>query len=197
MNIYSKSKAANVLNRCSWCGSDPIYQAYHDYEWGKPIFDDQKLFALLCLESMQAGLSWITILKRKEALYRAFDGFNPLILAAYDESKINALKDDATIIRHAGKIYAMVGNAKAYLKISKQQSFSEYVWGIVKKHQGQAPLDRMPKCESEIPTQTKASIALSKQLKKDGFKFVGPTICYAFMQACGMVNDHVQSCNFR
>lgn len=182
---------------CAWCGQDPLYQAYHDDEWGVPCHDDRQLFAMLCLEGMQAGLSWITILKRREGYYRAFDDFDANKIAQYDESKVDELMQNADIIRHRLKIEAIIANAKAYLKIVQNQSFSDYIWGIVAKHQAKTPLINHPKDMSDIPTQTTASIALSKQLKKDGFKFVGPTICYAYMQACGMVDDHVIDCAYK
>ncbi|XVE18378.1 DNA-3-methyladenine glycosylase I [Moraxella sp. ZY200743] len=183
--------------RCNWCGQDSLYQAYHDNEWGVVCHDDERLFAMLCLEGMQAGLSWITILKKRENYYQAFDGFDASKIAQYDDEKINELMSNAGIIRHRLKIKAIIANAKAYLKIKENQSFNDYVWGIVACHQDRTPLINHPKTAEEIPTKTAASIALSKQLKKDGFKFVGPTICYAYMQACGMVNDHVADCDFK
>lgn len=183
--------------RCIWCGQDPLYQSYHDDEWGVPCHDDRKLFAMLCLEGMQAGLSWITILKRRESYYQAFDGFDPIKIASYDDKKIDELMSDSGIIRHRPKITAIIANAKAYLRVTQNQSFDEYVWGIVADHQSQTPLINHPKNIQDIPTKTKASIALSKQLKKDGFQFIGPTICYAYMQACGMVDDHVIDCAFK
>lgn len=183
-------------NRCAWCGTDPIYQAYHDHEWGVPCYDDEQLFAMLCLEGMQAGLSWITILKRREGYYQAFDGFDAKKIATYDDAKIDELMQNTSIIRHRLKIQAIIANAKAYLAIKQNQSFSEYVWGIVSAHQVSTPLINRPADIAQIPTQTAASVALSKQLKKDGFKFVGATICYAYMQACGMVNDHVADCDY-
>ncbi|NSM11426.1 DNA-3-methyladenine glycosylase I [Moraxella bovoculi] len=186
-----------IIKRCAWCGDDPIYQAYHDHEWGVPCHDDDKLFAMLCLEGMQAGLSWITILKKREAYYEAFDGFDAVKIAQYDSRKVDELMNNEGIIRHRLKIEAIISNAKAYLKIKQNQSFNDYVWGIVANHQSQTPLINRPKDINDIPTQTQASQALSKQLKKDGFKFVGPTICYAYMQACGMVDDHVIDCTYK
>lgn len=183
--------------RCDWCGQDPLYQAYHDNEWGVVCCDDERLFAMLCLEGMQAGLSWITILKKRAAYYDAFDGFDASKIAQYDDKKVDELMNNDGIIRHRLKIQAIIANAKAYLKIKENGSFSDHVWGIVARHQDKTPLINQPKTTADIPTQTAASIALSKQLKKDGFKFVGPTICYAYMQACGMVNDHVVDCDFK
>lgn len=184
-----------MTHRCTWCLSDPMYIAYHDNEWGKPVYDDDTLFAMLCLESMQAGLSWITILKRRENYYRAFDHFDATKIAAYDDAKVDQLMMDTGIIRHRGKILAIIHNAKAYLRIKQQQSFSRYLWGIATADG--KPMDHRPATPSNIPTQTDASVRLAKQLKKDGFKFVGATTCYAFMQAAGMVNDHVVACEFR
>lgn len=197
MTSISTGDSALPKKRCAWCGQDPLYQAYHDDEWGVPCHDDRQLFAMLCLEGMQAGLSWITILKRREGYYRAFDDFDANKIAQYDESKVDELMQNADIIRHRLKIEAIIANAKAYLKVVQNQSFSDYIWGIVAKHQAQTPLINHPKDMSDIPAQTTASIALSKQLKKDGFKFVGPTICYAYMQACGMVDDHVMDCAYK
>lgn len=184
-----------MTHRCAWCLSDPMYIAYHDNEWGKPVYDDDTLFAMLCLESMQAGLSWITILKRRDGYYRAFDGFDAAKIAAYDDAKVDKLMLDAGIIRHRAKILAIINNAKAYLKIKQYQSFSDYLWGITTADG--KPIDNCPADLSDIPAQTDVSVRLAKQLKKDGFKFVGATTCYAFMQAVGMVNDHVADCAFR
>lgn len=184
-----------MTTRCTWCLSNPIYIAYHDQEWGKPVYDDDTLFALLCLEGMQAGLSWITILKRRDAYYQAFDGFDAAKIALYDDNKIDELMQNTGIIRHRAKIVAIIDNAKAYLKIKQNQSFSNYLWGITTPDGKQ--IDNYPSTPNDIPAQTEASIRLAKQLKKDGFKFVGATICYAFMQAVGMVNDHVAECEFR
>lgn len=187
----------SIQKRCPWCGNDPIYEAYHDTQWGVPCHDDKELFAMLCLEGMQAGLSWITILKRKQAYYEAFDDFDASKIAQYDDDKIDELMTNRGIIRHRLKIQAIIANAKSYLAVTKHQSFNDYIWGIVARHQSSTPLINHPKSLAEIPTQTKASLALSKQLKKDGFKFVGPTICYAYMQACGMVDDHLVDCDYK
>lgn len=182
----------NPPKRCHWCGSDPLYVAYHDSEWGKPSHDDRYLFAMLCLEGMQAGLSWITVLKKREHYYQVFDNFDPEKIAQFDEQKVDELMNDAGIIRHRGKIEAIINNAKIYLKITEKQPFSEYLWNMVDNK----ILENRPTDVTEISTHTELSDNMAKQLKKDGFKFVGTTICYAFMQAVGMVNDHVADCAF-
>lgn len=181
--------------RCPWCLSDPLYIHYHDSEWGRPCYDDRSLFAMLCLESMQAGLSWITILKKRHHYYHAFDDFNPHKIAIYDDDKVKQLMNNAGIIRHKQKILAIINNANAYLAITSKQSFSDYLWQTAIG--GTTPIINYPKNLSEIPTQTARSATLAKQLKKDGFQFVGSTMCYAFMQACGMVDDHLISCAFK
>ncbi|WP_410471783.1 DNA-3-methyladenine glycosylase I [Faucicola mancuniensis] len=185
------------LKRCIWCGDDPLYQAYHDTEWGKIIDDDKTLFALLCLESMQAGLSWITILRKRERFYQVFDNFDPNKVAFYDENKINELMMDAGIIRNRAKINAIIHNANLFLKITQNQSFSDYLWAMSPNGLAKNPLINHPTDISQIPATTEFSDKMAKQLKKDGFKFLGSTTCYAFMQSCGMVNDHVADCDFR
>ena len=178
--------------RCTWADqTEPLYVKYHDEEWGRPIFQDEKLFEMLCLEGAQAGLSWITILKKREHYREFFDQFDATIMAAYDEQKVEQLINEPRIIRNRLKINAFIENAKAYLKIKQQnESFAHYIWSFV---DGKT-IQNQWQTHSEIPSQTAISIQMSKQLKKDGFKFVGPTICYAFMQAVGMVNDHVVNC---
>lgn len=177
--------------RCTWPGDDSLYLAYHDDEWGRPEYDDRKLFEMLCLEGMQAGLSWITVLRKRESLCKAFADFDPEALVHFDDAKLAALKQDASIIRNTRKIASVVANAKAMLALKESgQSFSDYLWQAV---------DGEPKINSwryteEVPSSTDESAALSKRLKQDGFKFVGETIAYAFMQATGMVNDHLVSC---
>lgn len=187
----------STLNRCAWCGTDPLYQTYHDTEWGKPNHDDRYLFAMLCLEGMQAGLSWITVLKKRAHYYHVFADFDPVKIAEFDEQKVNELMKDAGIIRHRGKIEAIINNAKAYLKITENQTFSDYLWSMSSNGLAKLPVDNCPTELSQIPAKTDVSDNMSKKLKKDGFKFVGSTICYAFMQAVGMVNDHVADCDFR
>ena len=178
--------------RCPWCGNDPLYMKYHDEEWGVPLRDDDKLFEFLILEGFQAGLSWRTILYKRENFRKAFDGFNAQKIARYTESKVQKLLNDAGIIRNRLKIAATITNAIAYLDIrDKTNSFTDYLWqftdGKVKKNEWRSL--------SEIPARTAESDAMSKQLINDGFKFVGSTICYAHMQATGMVNDHLVDCH--
>lgn len=180
------------LQRCAWCGSDPLYVAYHDEEWGRPLYDDDQLFEFLVLETFQAGLSWITVLRKRENFRKAFDGFDALKIAAYDSAKLEALKQDAGIIRNRLKIEATVANAKAFLALQESEgSFSKYLWAYV----DDKPLIGRWKTLDQVPATTALSDALSKDLKKRGFKFVGSTVVYAFMQACGLVNDHVQDCH--
>ncbi len=184
--------AGDGRRRCAWPGnSDPIYIAYHDEDWGVPERDDRALFEKLILDGFQAGLSWITILKKRDNFRRAFDGFDPNIIARYSEKKQTALMNDAGIVRNRAKIVGTVANARAYLDVlDNEGSFSDYLWQFT----GGRVLDNQWKLESQIPTASPESEAMSKALKKRGFKFVGPTICYAFMQAVGMINDHVTDC---
>jgi DNA-3-methyladenine glycosylase I len=180
-----------MKKRCVWAGTDPIYIKYHDTEWGVPLHDDQKLFEFLILDGAQAGLSWITILKKRRNYRDAFDGFNPAKVARYDSRKIKQLLSNKGIIRNRLKIEAATQNAKAFLDIQNEfGSFDAYIWGFV---DGRTFKNRWPTL-AEIPAMTAESVAMSKDLKKRGFKFVGPTICYAFMQAAGLVNDHTVDC---
>lgn len=180
------------MNRCGWAGDDPLMQDYHDKEWGRPVYDDNVLFEFLILEGMQAGLSWSTILKKRNNFRRAFDNFNAKKIAAYGDKKIAELLQNEGIIRNRLKINAIIVNAKLFLDIQKESgSFSDYIWQFV----GGKPIIYARKKMSDIPTATNEAERMSKALKKHGFKFVGPTICYAFMQAVGMVNDHVISCD--
>ena len=177
--------------RCQWAGSDPLYIEYHDKEWGKPIFDDRLLFEFLILEGMQAGLSWSTILKKRDNFRHAFDNFEAEIIAGYDQVKVEALLKNEGIIRNRLKIEAAVQNAKLFQEIQKESSsFSNYIWQFV----NHKPIVNHRKSLSEIPAKTELSDQMSRELKKRGFKFVGSTICYAFMQAVGLVNDHLLSC---
>jgi DNA-3-methyladenine glycosylase I len=179
-------------NRCPWCGTDPLYVAYHDHEWGRPERDPRKLFELLILESFQAGLSWITILRKREAFRAGFAGFDPETLASWGEPDVLRLLADPGIVRHRGKIEGTLRGARACLKIEAAQGFSAFLWSFV----GGTPIINRPASLGEVPAQTAASQAMSKALKAEGFNFVGPTITYAFMQAAGLVNDHLASCPF-
>lgn len=180
-----------TLSRCPWCEGFDLYRAYHDQEWGVPLHDDRALFELLILEGAQAGLSWATILKKREHYRLVFDGFDPVKIAAYTQDKFETLLHDPGIVRNRAKIAATIQNAKAFLQLTAQgQSFSEFVWQFV-DHQ---PIQNHWISMAEVPAKTPASEAMSKALLKAGFKFVGPSICYAFMQASGMVNDHLQNC---
>jgi DNA-3-methyladenine glycosylase I len=177
--------------RCPWAGKDPLYVAYHDTEWGVPERDDRALFEKLILDGFQAGLSWITILRKREQFRRAFDGFEPARIARYTPKKIAQLMGNAGIVRNRAKIEGSVASARAYLRILDEEgSFARFVWGLA----GDAPRVNRWRRLSEIPAQTDTSHAMSKVLRARGFQFVGPTICYAFMQAVGMVNDHLVSC---
>jgi len=179
------------LVRCPWAGDTRIYIDYHDKEWGRPVHDDRKLFEMLILEGMQAGLSWITILKRRETFREAFDGFDPEKVARYDEAKMWALMENEGIIRNRLKIRAAVNNAQLFLKVQEEHgSFDKFIWSYV----DHAPIIGHIKTMEDIPATTEVSDRMSKDLKKMGFKFVGSTILYAFMQATGMVNDHLTDC---
>ena len=179
------------MERCGWVSQDPLYIAYHDNEWGVPETDSKKLFEMICLEGQQAGLSWITVLKKRENYRACFHQFDPVKVAAMQEEDVERVVQDAGISRHRGKILAIIGNARAYLQMEQNgEPFVDFVWSFV-NHQPQVT---QATTLSEIPTSTSASDALSKALKKRGFKFVGTTICYSFMQACGLVNDHVVGC---
>lgn len=180
-----------MQTRCEWTGTDPIYIAYHDTEWGVPVWDDRKLFEFLILEGAQAGLSWLTILKRREGYRKAFSQFDPQKVARYTETKIQSLMQDTGIIRNQAKIRASVSNAKAFLKVQEAfGSFAEYSWRFV---DGKPMINRRKKIK-DLPATSPESDAFSKDLKQRGFKFVGSTIMYAHMQAVGMVNDHVVDC---
>ena len=173
--------------RCAWATSDPIYIAYHDEEWGVPIHDARALFELLCLEGAQAGLAWITILRKRDAYRSAFDGFDPELIAAYTDADRARLLADAGIVRNRSKVDAFIGNARAFLEID---DFAHLAWSFV---DGETIQNRWRSLE-EVPAATGASQAMSRGLKEAGLRFVGPTICYAFMQSAGLVNDHVVGC---
>jgi DNA-3-methyladenine glycosylase I len=177
--------------RCAWVSDDPLYMAYHDEEWGVPVHDDRVLFEFLILEGAQAGLSWITILKKRENYRRVFNGFDPGKIALYDAAKVRALLADPGIVRNRLKVAATIQNAKSFLAVEKEfGSFDTYIWQFVSGK----PKQNCWKSIAEAPTKTPESDAMSKDLLKRGFKFVGSTICYAFMQAVGMVNDHTTDC---
>jgi DNA-3-methyladenine glycosylase I len=177
--------------RCAWCTTDPLYVAYHDEEWGVAVHDDRRLFEMLCLEGAQAGLSWLTILRKREAYRRAFDGFDPEAMARYGAAKRKRLMNDAGIVRNRLKIEAFIGNARAYLEIrDRRGAFDEYIWQFT---DGKV-LRRRPATLTGIATTTRQSDAMSKDLKRKGFRFVGTTICHAFMQAVGIVDEHQRDC---
>lgn len=176
--------------RCAWI-SDPLMQQYHDEEWGVPLHDDQKLFEFMVLDAFQAGLSWKTILNKRENFRKAFNDFDPVSIAGFDEKKYESLLADPGIIRNRAKIRATINNAKAFLEVQKEfGSFDQYIWSFVNHH----TIINSWKSLSEVPAKTVISDTMSKDLTKRGFKFTGSTICYAFMQAAGMVNDHVLEC---
>lgn len=178
--------------RCGWCEKDDLYRRYHDEEWGNPVYDDETIFEFLILESFQAGLSWYTILTKRENFKKAFDQFDYKKIAQYKEDKVEELMQDSGIIRNRLKILATISNAQRFQEIQKEfGSFSKYIWGFV----GGKPIDNKPKTLKDVPATTEISDALSKDLKKRGFKFMGSTVVYAHMQATGMVNDHIESCH--
>jgi len=185
------TRGADGVARCWWCGDDPLYVDYHDREWGTPIHDERSLFELLCLEGFQAGLSWITILRKREAFRAAFEGFDPDVVAGYSEDDVDRLLGDAGIVRHRGKITATIGNAQAVLAMGEEgTSLEQVVWS-----HAPAPRKRPLRDRSEIPAETAESAALAKALRKRGMRFVGATTVYAFMQSAGLVDDHLAGCH--
>ena len=177
--------------RCSWAGADPAMRAYHDEEWGRPVHDDRRLFEFLVLEGAQAGLSWWTVLQRREAYRRAFEGFDPTRVARFRPARLAALLQDPGIIRNRAKVASAVQNARAFLEVQREHgTFDAFAWSFV----GGKPLRHRPRTLRDVPATTSESDAFSKALRARGFSFVGSTICYAFMQACGLVDDHVQGC---
>jgi DNA-3-methyladenine glycosylase I len=178
------------MERCGWVGADPLYEAYHDTEWGVPEHDSRALWEKLVLDGFQAGLSWLTILRKRDNFRTAFEGFDPRVIARWDEAEVARLLADPGIIRHRGKIEATIGNARAWQRIEAEQGFDRYLWDRVNG----VPIQNRWRTLAEVPAQTDLSAEISKDLKKRGFKFCGPTIVYAFMQAVGMVNDHVVTC---
>lgn len=191
MGTMNKKKGEKLMNRCSWSEGNELYIEYHDKEWGTPVHDDRKHFEFLALESFQAGLSWLTILKKRENFRKAFDGFDPKKVAKYDKKKTERLLKESGIIRNRMKIEATINNAKRFLEVQKEfGSFDDYIWGFTKGK----PKKNSWKKMSQIPATSKLSDEISKDLKDRGFKFVGSTIIYAHLQAIGIVNDHVVSC---
>jgi len=183
--------AIDSRRRCGWCLGHPLYVRYHDDEWGVPEYDDRRLFAKLVLDGAQAGLSWLTILKKREGYFEAFEGLDPERMARFDESRINGLLGDSRIIRNRQKVVAAVLNARAFLRMSERgESFGTFLWQFTRGETTQNHWEEL----SGIPARTPESEAMSKALAGEGFRFVGPTICYAFMQAVGMVNDHLTLC---
>jgi len=179
-----------MSKRCDWCGSDPLYVAYHDTEWGIPEHDGRALYEKLILDGFQAGLAWITILRKREAFRAAFAGFRPEVIATWGEAEVSRLLSDPGIVRHRGKIEAAIGNARAWLEIENREGFSQFLW----RHVDGRPLQNRFATMAEVPAQTPLSCRVSKELRAAGFRFCGPTITYAFMQAVGMVNDHLVTC---
>lgn len=187
-----KPDQKTTLKRCDWCVGDPLYVTYHDEEWGTPNHDDQSLFEFLILEGAQAGLSWITILKKREGYRAAFDGFDPEKIARYRPARVEKLLGNAAIVRNRLKIESTISNARAFLDVREREgSFDNYIWKFV-DHE---PIQNRFRSLKKVPASTPVSDRMSKTMKKDGFRFVGSTICYAYMQATGMVNDHLVSCH--
>jgi len=184
----TKPEPARV--RCIWCGTDPLYVAYHDTEWGVPERDSRALFEKLILDGFQAGLAWITILRKREAFRAAFDGFEPEAIARYDAAKVATLMGDAGIVRNRAKIEGTIASARAYLALREHRGFADFLWDFFDG----APLRGRYAAHGDIPAATPISIAMSKELKRRGFAFCGPTIVHAFCQACGLVNDHIEAC---
>ncbi len=187
----SRRSSASEKRRCDWSTSDPLLTTYHDEEWGTPVHDDRKHFEFLVLDGAQAGLSWLTVLRKRENYREALDGFDPRKVAGYDRRKVRSLLADPGIIRNRLKIESTITNAKAFLAVQDEhRTFDAYIWGLVENRPRVNRWERM----GQIPARTEASDAMSRVLKERGFRFVGSTICYAYMQAAGLVNDHVVSC---
>lgn len=179
------------MNRCSWCGDDELYVRYHDEEWGKPVYEDRKQFEFLVLESAQAGLSWITILRKREYYRKAYEGFDPAVVASFGEEKVKELMNNNSIIRNERKIRASINNAQRFLEVQREYgSFCSYIWGFVNNKPQINKWDSI----AEIPAKTELSEKISRDLNKRGFKFLGPVIVYSHLQATGLVNDHVKGC---
>jgi len=180
----------DIARRCAWCGSDPLYVAYHDDEWGVPEYDSRALWEKLVLDGFQAGLSWITILRKRDAFRETFEGFDPERVAAWGETQIARALQNPGIIRHRGKIESAVKGARLFLQIESAEGFSPFIWSFV----GGRPIQNGFTARDQVPARTVESETMSKELKKRGFNFCGPVITYAFMQACGLVNDHMVDC---
>ncbi|MEM8851630.1 MAG: DNA-3-methyladenine glycosylase I [Pseudomonadota bacterium] len=179
------------MERCGWVGADPLYEAYHDEEWGVPEWDGRALWEQMILEGFQAGLSWITILRKRDGFRDAFAGFDPAVIAGWGEAEVTRLLADPGIVRHRGKIEATISNARVFLEVEAAGGFSDLIWSFVDG----VPVQGRRRDLSEVPAETPVSKAMSKRLKAEGFRFCGPTTCYAFMQAAGLVNDHVVTCH--
>ena len=193
--IMESANTTPSLIRCAWCGTDPLYIKYHDKEWGKPVYDDKTLFEFLVLESAQAGLSWITVLRKRENYRKAFEGFDAEKVAAFTQTDVERLLQNAGIIRNRQKINGAINNARLFLEIQKEfGSFSNYIWGFLP---GKKPLVNTWKDHKYAPAKTELSDKISADMKKRSFKFFGTTICYAHMQATGMINDHIEGCMAR
>jgi len=185
-------KEEKAIVRCGWCGNDPLYVKYHDEEWGKPVYDDKILFEFLVLESAQAGLSWITVLRKRENYRNAFAGFQVEKVAKFSTTDVERLMQDSGIIRNRQKIEAAINNAKLFIEIQKEfETFSDYIWGFIPEKK---PIKNSVKDQKNVPARSELSDRISADMKKRGFKFFGTTICYAHMQATGMVNDHIDEC---
>jgi DNA-3-methyladenine glycosylase I len=190
-SLQPKPHPMETINRCLWPGNDPLYQAYHDHEWGKPLHDDQALFELLILEGFQSGLSWITILRKRDFFREAFENFDYRVLANWTEESLKSQLENPLIIRNRLKIWSVRTNAQAFIRIQEKfGSFDRFIWAFVNDQ----PIQNHFTSHEALPASTELSERMSKELKKLGFKFVGPTICYSFMQAAGLVNDHITSC---
>lgn len=189
--MYGSLRVSQGVVRCEWCEGDPLYQSYHDQEWGVPVHDDVRLYEMLTLEGAQAGLSWITVLRKRETYREAFSRFDPVVVSQFSERDVERLLANEGIIRNRAKVLAAVSNAQRVLEVQAELgSFDRFIWKFVN---GEPFVNRFTSL-SEIPAETPGSVHMSRELRRRGFKFVGPTICYAFMQAIGMVNDHVVSC---
>ncbi len=183
--------SASNVERCPWCGTDPVYVAYHDEEWGVPERDPRALYEKLILDGFQAGLAWITILRKREAFREAFAGFSPEVISSWGDAEVERLLSNAGIVRHRGKIEATIDGARAWIRVEERMGFAPFLWQFV----DDAPLQPLRATMADVPAETETSRAMSRALKAEGFRFCGPTIVYAFMQAVGMVNDHLASCH--